>query len=593
VTYLIGMTPSGELRRPTADRHPDAMDERPRAPHASSDVQPPDRAGPARARRGPRDLARRGLLALTGASLLLIASAVSATIAAAAEPNFPAKDSRYHNYPEMVAEIKAVAAAHPDIVRLFSIGKSYEGRDLWAAKISDNPNADEHEPEVLFDALHHAREHMTVEQALYLYRMLANDYSKYTTIRNLVNNEEIFIIFAMNPDGFRYDLTGSPYRAWRKNRQPNPGSTAVGTDLNRNYDYRFGCCGGSSGNPASITYRGSKPFSAPETQAFRKFVDGRVENGIQQLTEHITLHTNGELILWPFGYTKTDIPGDMTKGDWTTFVKLGRGMAARNGYTPQQSSDLYITDGDQIDWLYGKHRIFSFTWELYPTETPTVWGDHYPADEHIASQTARNRSALIWFLQQAGCPYQAAGLAIPNCGAFFDDAEGSKGWAADPDGTDSATTGRWGRADPAQTTSNGVKQLGTTVSGSRAFVTGGGAGSSPEELDLDGVSTLRSTTIDVPAKPGRLTFSWYLAHDASSTAEDQLRLAIETEGGERTLLWHVDGDAVDRDAVWQQAWLDVSAYAGQTIRLVFQAEDGGADNLVEAALDDIRIRRPG
>ena len=211
-------------------------------------------------------------------------------------------------------------------------------------------------------------------------------------------------------------------------------------------------------------------------------------------------------------------------------MTLGQGMAARNGYTPQQSSDLYITDGDQIDWLYGKHRIFSFTWELYPTETPTVWGDHYPADENIARQTARNRSALIWFLQQAGCPYQAAGLQVPNCGAFFDDAEGTKGWAADPDGTDTATSGRWQRADPAQTTSNGVKQLGTTVSGSRAFVTGGGAGNDPEDLDLDGVSTLRSTTIAVPAKPGPLTFSYYLAHDAQSTAEDQLRLSIETDG---------------------------------------------------------------
>ena len=96
----------------------------------------------------------------------------------------------------------------------------------------------------------------------------------------------------------------------------------------------------------------------------------------------------------------------------------------------------------------------------------------------------------------------------------------------------------------------------------------------------------------MPAKPGPLTFSYYLAHDAQSTADDQLRLSIETDGGTRTLLWHVDGSGTDRDAAWQQAWLNVSAYAGQTIRLVFQAEDGGADDLVEAGLDDIRIRRP-
>ena len=88
---------------------------------------------------------------------------------------------------------------------------------------------------------------------------------------------------------------------------------------------------------------------------------------------------------------------------------MGKAMATRNGYKAEQSSDLYITDGDQIDWLYGVHRIFSFTWELYPPETSTVWGDHYPADEHIAPQTARNRAALLYFLDIAGCPYRAIG----------------------------------------------------------------------------------------------------------------------------------------------------------------------------------------
>ena len=185
-------------------------------------------------------------------------------------------------------------------------------------------------------------------------------------------------------------------------------------------------------------------------------------------------------------------------------------------------------------------------------------GRPYPPTRPSPAQTARNRSALIWFLQQAGCPYRRR-VSRSRTAARSSTTPRTKGWAADPDGTDTATSGRWQRADPAQTTSNGVKQLGTPVSGSRAFVTGGGAGNDPEDLDLDGVSTLRSTTIAVPAKPGPLTFSYYLAHDAQSTAEDQLRLSIETDGGTRTLLWHVDGSGTDRDAAWQQAWLDVSA----------------------------------
>ena len=120
-------------------------------------------------------------------------------------------------------------------------------------------------------------------------------------------------------------------------------------------------------------------FSAPESQAVTNFVLSRVVGGIQQIRAHITFHTNGQLILWPYGHTKTDIPPDMS-ATTTALRAIGKGMAARNGYKAEQSSDLYITDGDEIDWMYGRQRIFSYTWELYPPETPTVWGDHYPAD---------------------------------------------------------------------------------------------------------------------------------------------------------------------------------------------------------------------
>ena len=114
--------------------------------------------------------ASRPLLALAS---LLAATLLAFSAAPAAAADFPPKDSLYHNYTEMVTDIHAVETAHPDIVHVFSIGKSYQGRDIWAAKISDNVAIDEAEPEVLFDALHHAREHMTVEVALDVVHMFA------------------------------------------------------------------------------------------------------------------------------------------------------------------------------------------------------------------------------------------------------------------------------------------------------------------------------------------------------------------------------------------------------------------------------------
>ena len=176
----------------------------------------------------------------------------------------------------------------------------------------------------------------------------------------------------------------------------------------------------------------------PEARVVRDFVNSRVVDGRQQISVHLTFHTNGQQILWPYGYTKRDVPPDMTLEDHSTFVTIARRMAARNGYRPMQSSDLYVTDGDEIDWMYGRHRIFSFTWELYPPQTPADYTDHYSQDEIIARETKRNREALLYTLRVAGCPYGAIGRQQANCGPFFDDFEGAKGWTVDPDATDTA-----------------------------------------------------------------------------------------------------------------------------------------------------------
>ncbi|MFH1474743.1 MAG: M14 family metallopeptidase [Chloroflexota bacterium] len=523
----------------------------------------------------------------------LIGLLVPALPAAAAEPSYPSYDSRYHTNAEMVAEIHATEAAYPDLVDVMSIGKSYRGRDIWVAKVSDNVAVDEDEPEILVDALHHARERLTLEQALYLLKTLTADYATDASVRSLVDSRETWIIFSVNPDGHVYDLSGNPYRLWRKNRQPTPGSSYVGTDLNRNYDYRWGCCGGSSRNPAAWNYRGPAPFSAPETRVVRDFVNSRVVGGMQQLRVHVTLHTNGEQVLWPYGYTKTNLPGDMTRDDYRTFVAVGRAMAARNGYTPMQSSDLYVTDGDQIDWMYGRHRIFSFTWELHPPEQSSAAKDHYSPDEIIGRETARNRSALLYALRIAECPYAVVGLERANCGPFFDDLEGSKAWKVNPDGTDTAKAGRWQRGNPQATAFRGPKQLGTTVSGSRALVTGKTAGATAVSNDLDGgVTTIRSTSIALPETVGRLTFRYYLAHSAASSPADWLRVWVEGADGTRTLVLEERGAANDDDAAWALASVPMAPWAGQVVRIVIGAADGGPGNLVEAAVDDVRIRRP-
>ncbi len=325
---------------------------------------------------------------------------------------FPPADSAYHDYAEMVAELEQAAFDHPGVFSLFSLGTAYEGRTVWAGKVSDNVGVDEDEPEVLLTHHQHAREHLTVEMALYTLRILTDEYGVDPEITGLVDSREVWIVFDMNPDGGEYDIATGTYRSWRKNRQPNAGST--GTDLNRNWGYKWGCCGGSSGTGSSDTYRGSAAFSAPETAVVRDFVDSRVVGGQQQIKVSVDFHNYGELVLWPYGYTFTDVPADMTQDDHDVHVAIGQAMAATNGYTPQQASDLYITDGTSLDWLYGVHRIVSYAFEMYPLTSSQ--GGFYPPDEVIPAQTSRNRDAILYLIEQAGCPYAVIGKQAEYCG---------------------------------------------------------------------------------------------------------------------------------------------------------------------------------
>ncbi|WP_371577264.1 M14 family metallopeptidase [Streptomyces sp. NBC_01314] len=327
--------------------------------------------------------------------------------------DFPSADSRYHNYAEMTNEINSVVSANSSIASQRVIGTTYQGRNVVAIKISDNVGTDEAEPEVLFTHHQHAREHLTVEMALYLLNELTSDYGTDSRVTNMVNNREIWIIPDINPDGGEYDVATGSYRSWRKNRQPNSGSSYVGTDLNRNWNYRWGCCGGSSGSASSDTYRGTAAESAPEVKVVANFVRSRVVGGVQQIKTGVDFHTYSELVLWPFGYTTADTATGMTTDDRNAFATVGGKMAASNGYTPEQSSDLYITDGSIDDWLWGNQKIFAYTFEMYPSSAGG--GGFYPPDEVIARETARNRDAVLQLLENSDCMYRSIGKEAQYC----------------------------------------------------------------------------------------------------------------------------------------------------------------------------------
>jgi hypothetical protein len=269
-------------------------------------------------------------------------------------------------------------------------------------------------------------------------------------------------------------------------------------------------------------------------------------------------------------------------------------MANTNGFTPEQSSDLYIADGTSIDWMWGNQAIWAYTFELYPGSAGG--GGFYPPDEVIPAQTSRNREASLILAEYADCPYRAIGKEAQYCGTgggttvYSDTFETATAWQTNPNSTDTATTGAWQRADPAATTSSGAKQLGTTVSGTFDLVTGAAAGAGAGDFDIDGGTTsVRSPAINLPAT-GTLTlnYNWYLAHGSNSSTADFFRVSVVHNGG-TTVLFTQAGAATNRNGAWGLGSANLTPYAGQSIRIVFEAADAATASLVEAGVDDVRI----
>jgi hypothetical protein len=177
---------------------------------------------------------------------------------------------------------------------------------------------------------------------------------------------------------------------------------------------------------------------------------------------------------------------------------------------------------------------------------------------------------------------------------FFDNFETSLGWATNPNGTDTATTGQWARANPETTTSSGTKQQGTTVSGSFDLVTGPLAGASAGVNDIDGgVTSIQSPAITLTqggANNFTLTFSYYLAHGTNSSTADFFRVRIVVGSTVTTVFQELGGTEND-DAAFTTATVNLSQFAGQTIRILIEAADASTASLVEAAVDDVRITR--
>ncbi|MFK7741376.1 MAG: M14 family zinc carboxypeptidase [Planctomycetota bacterium] len=280
-----------------------------------------------------------------------------------------------------------------------SIGQSIEGRDLWMVKISDNVGSDENEPEVLYDALHHAREPLSMSTTLLFMDELLDGYGSDPEATFLINERELYFIPCVNPDGYEFNRQNSPNGGglWRKNRRDN-GNGTFGIDLNRNYATQWNAPnGGSSSNPGSDLYRGTAPFSEPETTAVEAFSAQR------SFVQVFSSHSYTDVLLRPWAYQIGD-PSNVA-----AYNVLGAFMVQENGIAHGRwGSLLYISSGTSIDHHHAVRGSYAWTAELGRANEGGFW----PVGATIETIARRHQRMFRKAALTAGAAFGIDSIAV-------------------------------------------------------------------------------------------------------------------------------------------------------------------------------------
>jgi len=316
--------------------------------------------------------------------------------------------NHYHTYAEIEGILNEFEKGYSNLVKLHTIGQTFEGRNLYAVEITNHdlgsPNT---KPAMLFVGPHHGNEIIGAEIALYFAWYLLSNYPTNTRVKEIVDTRTVYIIPAVNPDGHVLTLSTDVYgrtnsrpmdedgdglldedppedingdgkitdmRLWDATKHKwiyfwwqgegidNDGDGLFnedwvgGVDLNRNYDYHW----------APYPWHGEHPFSEPETAAIRDFVMSHTN-----IATGFDTHSGTQLLLYPWGDTLTHSP------DYKTYKYLGRTYGEMTGYRDMQSSLLYPVYGGAEDWMYGNQGITYFTNEVFGPKWTIGWGGWY------------------------------------------------------------------------------------------------------------------------------------------------------------------------------------------------------------------------
>ncbi|MCP4746466.1 MAG: carboxypeptidase [Desulfobacteraceae bacterium] len=308
-------------------------------------------------------------------SLSRLLSATRSATRAASQTGIPGYEC-YRTVEETFAAAQSIADDYPDLAQWIDAGDSWRktqglgGYDMMVLKLT-NSVVPGPKPILFITAAIHAREYTTAELITRFAENLVQGHGVNPDFTWILDYHEVHMMLHTNPDGRKKAEAG---QLWRKNTNENYCSffsSRRGADLNRNFSFSWGCCGGSSNWQCDQTYRGNGPASEPEVQAVESYVranfdDHRGPNDDDPADDdtsgiYLDIHSHGKLVLWPWGHTEDKAPNG------AQLQRLGRKFAYWNGHSPEQSIGLYPTDGTTDGVGYGELGIASYTFELGTT----------------------------------------------------------------------------------------------------------------------------------------------------------------------------------------------------------------------------------
>ena len=331
----------------------------------------------------------------------------------------------YRTITEIRALFDEAASNYPDLAQVFVYGSSWEriasggtgGNDLFGIRLTNRLRPGP-KPTFFLMAAIHARELTTSELAARFVTYLLNGYGTDGDATWLLDEHEIIVVPVSNPDGrrwaeqsyFQRKNTNTTYGGGCVN--PPSSTNQYGVDLNRNAGFKWGTVNPPTEPRCGQTYPGPTEASEPETSALEDLVRsifpdqrGPLDTDPAPLTAtgfFLTLHSYSNLVLWPWGWTTNTAPN---AGDFTL---IGQKFASYNGFTPQQSTDLYPTSGTTDDWAYGELGVAAMTFEVGPSSG--TCGGFFPPFSCLdggsgGSFWPRNLPAFLYAARIARTPY--------------------------------------------------------------------------------------------------------------------------------------------------------------------------------------------